>query len=85
MEFELHEYNENRHREFAALLQRQKDDLATIDAEIQNSGVNLSDLIEPIGDVALYTANVNFRGSMISLPRSHSSTSFATTNFLSKS
>jgi len=85
MDFELHEYNENRHREFAAFSQRQEEDLATIDAEIRNLGVNLTDLVEPIADVAIYAANMNFRGSMISLPRSHSSTSFATTNFLSKS
>lgn len=85
MDFELHEYNENRHREFTAFSQRQDEDLATIDAEIRNLGVNLTDLVEPIADVAIYAANINFRGSVISLPRSHSSTSFATPNFLSKS
>ena len=93
MEYELHEYNENRHREFAILLEKQRGDLANIDAEISSLGINIADLTETIPDIALYTANTvyqlaphdrqlltpnsNFRVSLMSLPRSHSSTSFA--------
>lgn len=92
MDSELREYNESRHREFSALLEKQREDLAAIDAEMQSLGANRGDMSESIPNIALYTANTihqyspqdrsvlsahgNFRGSMISLPRSFSSTSF---------
>ena len=97
MASELTDYNEDRTRQFAMLLEKQRREVAEVDAEITNQGVNVADLNDTMRDVHLYAANTafhmspherqllsssgNIRGSMISLPRSFSSSSFTTNGF----
>lgn len=84
MEQELSAYNEDRTRQFALLLEKQRRELSQIDSEITNLGISVDDLAESMQDIHMYTANAivntplntNNRTSMISLHRSYSSNSF---------
>jgi hypothetical protein len=90
MEQELSAYNEDRTRQFALLLEKQRRELSHIDSEITNLGINVADLAESMQDINFFTANPSVntpsnnhnRTSMISLHRSYSSNSFVsnTTN-----
>jgi hypothetical protein len=90
MEQELSAYNEDRTRQFAVLLEKQRRELSQTDSEITNLGINVADLAESMQDIHFFTDNstVNTpsnnpnRASMISLHRSYSSNSFVsnTTN-----
>jgi hypothetical protein len=90
MEQELSAYNEDRTRQFALLLEKQRRELSQIDSEITNLGINVADLAESMQDINFFTANSSVntptnshnRASMISLQRSYSSNSFVsnTTN-----
>ena len=57
MEYELAEYNEDRTRQFALLLQKQHEELAQVDNEITNLGINVGDLAESMQDVHFFAAN----------------------------
>jgi hypothetical protein len=90
MEQELSAYNEDRTRQFALLLEKQRRELSQIDSEITNLGINVADLAESMQDINFFAtvppvntpSNSNNRASMISLQRSYSSNSFVsnTTN-----
>jgi hypothetical protein len=97
MQGELTEYNEDRTRQFAKLLEKQRREISEIEAEITNKGVHVTDLPDTVGDMHFYAAGTGFRlspherhllsssgnirGSMISLPRSFSTSSFTTNNY----
>lgn len=83
MEQELTLYNEERTRQFASLLEKQRQDLAQIDSEITHLGINLDDLVDSMQDVHLFpndnstTDSPNHpRASMMSFPHSISSNAF---------
>lgn len=85
MEQELSAYNEDRNREIALLLEKQRRELSQIDSEITNLGINVADLAESMQDIHFFSANSSStntpsnnhnRTSMISLHRSYSSNSF---------
>jgi len=84
MEQELSAYNEDRTRQFAVLLEKQRRELSQIDSEITNLGINVADLAESMQDIHFFTGNPSVntppnnhnRASMISLHRSYSSNSF---------
>ena len=94
MEGELTEYNEDRTRQFTKLLEKQRREISEIDGEITNLGVNVADLPDTMRDMhflaasngfymspherQLLASSGNIRGSMISLPRSFSTSSFTT-------
>lgn len=96
MKRELAEYNEDRTRQFALLSQKQHDELAQVDNEITNLGINVADLAETMQDIHFFAANAaaqfspdrqiftsnNNRSGMIHIQRSNSSNSFVsnTTN-----
>jgi len=93
MEQELSAYNEDRTRQFALLLEKQRRELSQIDSEITNLGINVADLAESMQDIHFFPTNStvnnpsnnnnnNNRASMISLHSSYSSNSFVpnTTN-----
>jgi hypothetical protein len=90
MEQEIMAYNEDRTRQFALLLEKQRRELSQTDSEITNLGINVADLAESMQDIHFFASNptVNTpsnnhnRTSMISLQRSYSSNSFVsnTTN-----
>lgn len=85
MEQELSAYNEDRTRQFALLLEKQRRELSQIDSEITTLGINVADLAESMQDIHFFTAippvntspmSNNNRASIISLQRSFSSNSF---------
>ena len=77
MEQELAAYNEDRTRQIAVLLEKQRRELAQIDSEITHLGINVADLVESMQDLQFSTNTpTNNRSSMISLHRSYSSNSF---------
>ena len=85
MEQEISAYNEDRKRQFALLLEKQRRELSQIDSEITNLGINVADLAESMQDIHFFDSNSNAntppsnnhnRASMISLHRSYSSNSF---------
>ena len=85
MEQELTAYNEDRTRQFALLLEKQRRELSQTDSEITNLGINVADLAESMQDIHFYPTNPpsasstnHHRTSMINLPRSFSSNSFLT-------
>jgi hypothetical protein len=57
MEQELAEYNEDRNRQFAILLEKQRCELSQIDNEITNLGINVADLAETMQDIHFFAAN----------------------------
>jgi hypothetical protein len=88
MEQELSAYNEDRTRQFALLLEKQRRELSQIDSEITNLGINVADLAESMQDIHFFPTNStvntpsnnnNNRASMISLHSSYSSNSFVPT------
>lgn len=97
MQGELTEYNEDRTRQFAKLLEKQRREISEVDAEINNLSVNVADPPNTTRDMHFYAAsnafhlspherhllssNGNIRGSMISLPRSFSTSSFTTNSY----
>jgi hypothetical protein len=81
MEQEITAYNEDRTRQFALLLEKQRRELSQIDSEITNLGINVADLVESMQDIHMFASNSTpsnnpNRASMISLHRSYSSNSF---------
>jgi hypothetical protein len=88
MEQEIAEYHEDRNRQFAKLLEKQRCELSQIDNEITNLGINVADLAETMQDIHFFAANssVHFTSNdrqisssnihMNHLPRSYSSNSF---------
>jgi hypothetical protein len=90
MEQEISAYNEDRTRQFALLLEKQRRELSQIDSEITNLGINVADLAESMQDIHFFSTNSSVntppnnhnRSSMINLHRSYSSNSFVsnTTN-----
>ena len=73
MEQEIFAFHEDRKRQFALLLEKQRRELAQIDSEITNLGINVADLAESMQDIHFFpthssvnTPNSN-RQSMISL------------------
>lgn len=85
MEQEITAYKEDRNRQFALLLEKQRRELSQIDSEITNLGINVADLAESMQDIHFFTANSSAntppstnanRTSMVSLQRSYSSNSF---------
>lgn len=87
MEHELAEYNEDRTRQLAILLEKQHNELIQVDNEITNLGINVADLAETMQDIRFFAANHfppdrqvfssnNNRSAMIHLQRSNSSNSF---------
>jgi hypothetical protein len=88
MEQELAEYNEDRNRQFAQLLDKQRCELSQIDNEITNLGINVADLAETMQDIHFFAANAAVHFSpherqilssnvhRHNLPRSYSSNSF---------
>lgn len=87
MQNELAEYNDNRTKELTLLIQKQRDQLAHLDSEITNQGVNLSDLTDSLQDVHFYAAQAAVqitptRSLTRNIPRSSSSNSFlSNTNY----
>ncbi len=57
MEIELAEYNEDRTRQFSLLLEKQRCELAQIDNEITDLGINVADLAETMQDIHFFAAN----------------------------
>ena len=78
MEQELTAYNEDRTRQFTLLLEKQRRELAQIDSEITNLGINVAELAESMQDIHFYPTNDSSltTASMMSLPRSVSSNAF---------
>lgn len=87
MEQELSSYNEDRTRQLTVLLGKQRQELAMIDQEITNLGINVADLVDTMQDVhfspanispydkSMLSTNASGRVSLISLQRSYSSNS----------
>lgn len=89
MEQEITAYKEDRNRQFALLLEKQRRELSQIDSEITNLGINLAELAESMQDIHFFSENTSIqktppstsstnhnRTSMVSLQRSYSSNSF---------
>ena len=90
MEQEITAYKDDRNRQFAVLLEKQRRELAQIDTEITNLGINVAELAESMQDIHFFSGNSSMqktppppasssshnRTSMVSLQRSYSSNSF---------
>ena len=63
MEFELGEYNEDRTRQLAVLLEKQRQELLHVDSEITSLGVNIADLVDTMQDIHFFAANTAVRFS----------------------
>ena len=84
MEQELSAYNDDRTRQLTLLVEKQRRELAQIDAEITHLGINLADLVDSMQDIHLFPTVAttttstdtpqHSRASMISLSPSISST-----------
>ena len=55
------EYNEDRTRQYSILLEKQRRELAQIDHEMTNLGINVADLAETIEDIHFFAANAAVR------------------------
>lgn len=65
MENELNAYNEDRTKQFALLLEKQRRELSQIDSEITSLGINVADLAESMQDLHLYATNSIGNNSLI--------------------
>lgn len=57
MEHEIAEYNEDRNRQIAILLEKQRCELLEIDNEIMKLGINVADITEAMQDIHFFAAN----------------------------